>query len=406
MAGRVECDSERLAREIATDTGKPLRDARLEVRFAIELVHAAVRFAAEPTGDGWSGRGWRARRRPLGVVAAITPWNNPLAIPLGKLAPALLHGNTTVWKPAPAAAAIASGVLDLLLEAGLPPGSVTLVQGDRTTAELLAADPRVDAVTFTGSSAAGLSLHALCAGRRVPFQGELGGNNAAIVWSDADLSSVAREVARAGFGAAGQRCTANRRLIVSAEVHDRFRDLLLSTVADLHWGDPLAEDTEVGPLLSADAMERVAGVVDRARSAGAAVSAPHGSPLPGRGFYYPPTVVCCDDEGAEVVREETFGPVVVLQRALGFDRAIELCNGVPQGLVAALFSDSPALREQFLAEAQAGMLKLNMPTTGAAADAPFGGWKDSGAGPFEHGLADAEFYSRRQALYAREGAPS
>jgi alpha-ketoglutaric semialdehyde dehydrogenase len=217
---------------------------------------------------------------------------------------------------------------------------------------------------------------------------------------------VACQVARSAFGAAGQRCTATRRAVVAEECHNRFRDLLLAAVPGLRWGDPLDEETDVGPLLSASARDRVAAVVGRARSAGAVTFAPHAVPPPGDGFYYPPTVISCDDEKAEVVQEETFGPVVVVQRAHGWDHAMRLCNGVPQGLVAALFSSLPSLQERFLAEARAGMLKINLPTAGAVADAPFGGWKASGVGPFEHGLADAEFYSRYQTVYIRESVPS
>jgi alpha-ketoglutaric semialdehyde dehydrogenase len=403
VAGRVQAEAERFALQIAVDTGKPLGDARLEVGFAVDLVREALRFACGTTGEGWRGAGWHLRRQPVGVVAIITPWNNPLAIPLGKLAPALLHGNTVVWKPAPAGAALALRILNLLLEAGLLPGTVNVAQGDRTTAMLLAADGNVDAVTLTGSSTAGQALHTVCAARRVPFQGELGGNNAAIVWADADLPAAASSLARAGFGAAGQRCTATRRVIVPYECFHHFRELFLEATARLRWGDPLDAATDVGPLISADALRRVGAVIDRTRSSGVAVFAPHTASSPGTdGFYYPPTVVCCDDDSMEVVQEETFGPVVVLQQARDWNRAVRLCNGVSQGLVAALFSRSRDVQERFLAEARAGMLKINMPTAGAVACAPFGGWKESGIGPFEHGVADAEFYSRYQTIYVSE----
>ena len=399
VAERIAEESDRLSLAIASETGKPIREARLEIGFAVNLLRAAVQFAAEPTGQGWNGQEWRTSRRSLGVVAAITPWNNSVAIPMGKVAPALLYGNSVVWKPAPAGARLASRLLDLMLEAGLPSGSVTLIHGDGTTAEHLAENPGVDAVTFTGTTAAGHRLYSLCARRCAPFQGELGGNNAAIVWSDADLVTVAQSVAEAGFGSAGQRCTATRRLIVADPVYDRFREAFERAVALLRWGDPLAEETLVGPLISASSRTRVAGIVEQARALGAIVVAPHTDLPPGDGFYYPPTIVECDDERAEVVQAETFGPVVVVQRARDFDHALKLCNGVTQGLAAALFTNITALKERFLAEAQAGMLKINMPTAGANANAPFGGWKNSGIGPFEHGIADAEFYSRRQTIY-------
>jgi acyl-CoA reductase-like NAD-dependent aldehyde dehydrogenase len=388
-----------LSLAITKDTGKPIREARLEIGFAVDLVVAAVRCASEPDSDARPDQRWRTRRCPLGVIGAITPWNNAVAIPMGKLAPALAHGNTVVWKPAPAGSRLAAWLVDVMLDVGLPSGVVTLVHGDRPTAEHLAESPGVDAVTFTGSTAAGHQLYALCARRRAPFQGELGGNNAAIIWSDAELAATARAVAGAGFGSAGQRCTATRRLIVADPVYDRFRELFLREVAALGWGDPLLEDTVVGPLISAESLARVVTIVTRARAKGATVLVPHGARLAGDGFYHPPTIVEPDDDAAEVVQEESFGPLMVLQRARDFDHALELCNGVAQGLVAAIFTSTSALQDRFVAEARAGMLKLNMPTAGASALAPFGGWKNSGIGPFEHGAADLEFYSRRQTFY-------
>ena len=340
-------------------------------------------------------------------MGIITPWNNPFAIPLGKIAPALLYGNTVVWKPAPYGAAIAERLLDLFLAAGLPAGAVNLVQGDRTTAACVMADAGIDAVTFTGSSEAGYDAQVICAGRGVPFQAELGGNNAAIVWSDADLSDAAGQIALAGMGSAGQRCTANRRVIVDRRCYGDFVDLLQEAIAALSFGDPLDDATHVGPVVSRSARDRIAGVVDRARADSATVFVPQAFEeraveWASRGFYFPPTLVCSDDRSSEIVQEETFGPVIVVQGAGEWDEAIDLCNGVRQGLVAALFSGSEECRQRFLSEARAGLLKVGMATAGADAEAPFGGWKASGVGPPEHGLGDIDFYTRYQTLYEQE----
>ncbi|MGQ0635975.1 MAG: aldehyde dehydrogenase family protein [Planctomycetaceae bacterium] len=405
VAERVAADAPGLVRQIAIETGKPICDARQELIFAIALLRATAR--ARDDADLGGGPGWTVRRRPQGVVAMITPWNNPLAIPLGKLAPALLHGNTVVWKPAPAGAAVALQTLELLHQAGLPPGTVTLVQGNHVTAERLIADPTVDAVTLTGSSAAGRAAQRLCVARQVPFQGELGGNNPAIVWSDANLADAAAQVAQGGFGSAGQRCTANRRVIVDHDCYRAFLKALQKATEALTWGDPLDDSTQVGPVISAEALCRISGVVDRARATGARVICVHrasgqAAELAERGCYYPPALVCCDDPAAEIVQEETFGPVIVVQRASGWGQAMKLCNGVSQGLVAALFSGSVERQQRFLSEARAGLLKINASTAGAAAAAPFGGWKASGVGPAEHGVADVEFYTRFQTIYQNE----
>lgn len=405
-ADRLESAVEEWARRIVLETGKPLLEARREVQFAAELIRAATRTAlADHDAEGAAG--WLLRRRPHGVVALVTPWNNPLAIPLGKIAPAIAHGNTVVWKPAVPASAIAVAVHRWLLEAGLPGGVVNVLLGDHSTAEHLLDQPLVRAASLTGSSAAGYAVHAICARRRIPFQGELGGNNAAIVWSDTDLRTAAREIAGGGFGSAGQRCTANRRVIVERGVFAAFATELEAATDALGWGDPFDEATVIGPLISPQACRRVADAVAAAEEAGAVVHSRRSLP-PGvdpHGAYFPPTIVRNAAQTADIVQEETFGPVVVLQAAADWEEAIGLCNGVRQGLAAALFSRSAALVERFLNEAQAGLLKLDHSTAAAAADAPFGGWKSSGVGPAEHGIADRDFYTRMQAVYHRRVRP-
>ena len=405
FAERVARDRETLAAQIAVEIGKPITDARLEVDFAAGLVRAAVENA-EPRDRERGGAGSRftVRRRPHGVVALVTPWNNALAIPMGKIAPALLYGNTVVWKPAPAGSGIALRVLELLEASGLPSGVVNLVCGDHTTSELAMAEPAVDAVSLTGSSAAGTCAQVVCAARRVPLQAELGGNNAAIVWSDSDLDHAASEIAAGAFGSGGQRCTANRRVVADARCYDALRSALEAAAGSIAWGDPLDEACRVGPVVSDAARLRIAGAVERARQAGAAVLAPQGEgsrarDLVAEGAYTPPTLVCCDDPDQEIVQRETFGPVLVLQRASDWDDALGLCNGVRQGLVASLFSASRERRASFLDHAQAGILRLDASTAGASVEAPFGGWKNSGVGPPEHGDGDLEFYTRAQAVY-------
>lgn len=412
LADALEAARASLARRMAVEIGKPLLDARLEVDFALALIRAASRRAADALGEPEPSPSpfGRERRRPLGTVALVTPWNVPLAIPLGKIVPALLYGNAVVWKPAPAGSGLALDVFRLLGDAGVPRGVVTLACGDHTTAEHLLSSPLVDAVSLTGSSAVGTAAQAICAARRVPLQAELGGNNAAIVWSDADLDDAATKLAAGAFGSAGQRCTANRRVIVEARCADALVARLRSATDALAWGDPLAETTRVGPLVSAAACARVAGVVERARAAGATVwtspaHAARAGDLAAAGAYHPPRIVRCDDPSAEIVQEETFGPVAVVQVAAGWDEALDLLNGVPQGLVAALFSPSAERRRSFVERAQAGILKIGSATAGVGAETPFGGWKSSGVGPPEHGAGDLEFYTRAQAVYV-EDAPS
>jgi acyl-CoA reductase-like NAD-dependent aldehyde dehydrogenase len=397
LAERLESETAAWARRLASELGKPVAQGEAEVRRTGELLRGAA--ALPSAGLEKAGPESAFRRVPLGVVAVVTPWNNPLAIPWGKIGPALALGNTVVWKPAPAAADLARSSLQAAREAGLPDGVVNLVAGDHRAATAVMSDPGVDAVSLTGSSAAGWAAQEICARRRIPLQAELGGNNAAIVWEGADLPSAARLLARGAFSFAGQRCTANRRAIVEAGLFDAFLEHLLVAVAALSWGDPLHPSTEVGPLVSAEARDRVAGSVARAAAGGARVIAPHTTAPTGPGAYYPPTLVVAPPHESEIVQEETFGPVLVLERARGFEEALRLANGVRQGLAAALFAGPGPWRQRFQAAAQAGILKWNVSTADADAFAPFGGWKSSGLGPPEHGPGNAEFYTRLQAIY-------
>jgi alpha-ketoglutaric semialdehyde dehydrogenase len=401
LAGALEAQADALTESMAVEIGKPVRYGSLEVRRTAQMLRAvadrALAPATEPTG------GAELHDRPLGVVAVITPWNNPVYIPLGKIAPAIAYGNAVLWKPAPAAQAIARQITSLLAEAGLPPGVLGLVAGGRQAAEAAMADPAVDAVSITGSSRAGYSAQEVCARRRIPLQAELGGNNAALVWVDADLELAADELAEGAFALAGQRCTANRRLVVHRSRADELLTLLRDRTAALAWGDPRDPSVTIGPIVGHPARDRIAAVVARAAEQAALVEVPHGAAEPPenglRAAWYPPTVVRCDDPSQEIVQHETFGPVLVVQAASDWGHAMELVAGVPQGLVAALFSSSTELAERFEREAAAGIIKLNRSTADADVDVPFGGWKASGIGPPEHGSFDRAFYTRPQAVY-------
>jgi acyl-CoA reductase-like NAD-dependent aldehyde dehydrogenase len=398
LGAMLAAEAEPLARQMAVEVGKPVTLGRGEVARSIALLEAAAAQAAME--ESQDNRGYR--RRPLGVVAAITPWNNPLAIPIGKIAPAVAFGNTVVWKPAPAGTGVAYRVRELMARAGWPADWVRLVTGGREIVERLVDETDVDAVTLSGSPAAGRTVAALCARRLLPLQAELGGNNAAIVQPDCDLEDAARRVVDGAFAFAGQRCTANRRVIVDAAVYDSFLDLLQAATAAFPWGDPFAEGTRMGPLISAESRERVAAVIERAVAAGAKALTPWTGQPPGiEGAWHPPVIMTCDDPGAEIIQEEAFGPVLVVQKAEGWEHALDLLNGVRQGLAAALFSRSEERRRDFLARARAGILKIGETTADAAADLPFGGWKASGFGPPEHGPGNRDFYTRFQAVYQR-----
>jgi acyl-CoA reductase-like NAD-dependent aldehyde dehydrogenase/nicotinamidase-related amidase len=399
-AALVDAQTEHLAQEIVAEIGKPIRFARGEVGRTSALFRAV---AARARGQHLDRQHAEAlvRRRPLGRIALITPWNNPLAIAAGQLAPAFVYGNSILWKPAPAGFRTAAALHRLMLQVGVPADALQLLPGAAETGLDLIGDSGVDAVCFTGATATGRLVAALCAERHLPLQAELGGNNGVIVTAETDLALAARQIAEAAFGCAGQRCTATRRAIVLAEIYDDFVAMLEEATAALGWGDPRDETVSVGPLVHGGHAQRVAACVERARAVGHEVIQPHlrSGVSPGVEQFYPPTLVLCDDPEAEIVQEETFGPVLVVQRAANWEEALLLLNGVRQGLAAALYSDDEDQQRDFLGAARAGILKLNQPTVEAGIDVPFGGWKVSGLGPPQHGDANLEFFTRAQAVY-------
>ncbi|MGA3285474.1 MAG: aldehyde dehydrogenase family protein [Verrucomicrobiota bacterium] len=406
LANRLDAAGPDLAQQMAIEIGKPISQGFEEVHRAAQNVRDVIRRAAEfePLKREPAGL---VRLQPLGVVAVISPWNNPVAIPVGKIAPALAYGNTVVWKPAPAALRIAQVILRLLHEAGVPADAVRLLTGDHNTAQQLAANENVNAVTFTGSVLAGYSIQEICARRIVPLQAELSGNNAAIVWDDADLSHAARQVAWGAFAFAGQRCTANRRTIVSAPRFENFLQELKDAAGRLVWGDPLEKTTDIGPVINSAKRDEHAALIARAQADGTRrVEFPHAmrirEPWVKTGAYAQPAIVGCDQPNHPLVQEETMSPLLVVQRAENFEHALALCNGVRHGLVAAFFGNSPELQQKFLAEGRAGVLKFNTSTAGADTSLPFGGWKASGIGPPEHGGGDRFFYTRAQTVYGAE----
>jgi len=381
---------------LVEDIGKPVRYAYDEVARAIALIGAAAK-QIEPKQDRILKKtGYR--REPLGVIGLIGPFNNPLAIPVGKIVPALLYGNAVIWKPAVPGSRIAKKTAELFaIATGQPKVLQVLCGSDQTARQLMAAS---DAVTISGSLKAGRAAQEICAARHIPLQAELGGNNASIVWGDVELTAAAASITEGAFAFAGQRCTANRRAIVDSSIYDVFLDQLVMASRRLILGDPADEKTQIGPLISSASRNRVKAVIDRARAAAFRVITPSGK-LDGAwgDAWLEPTIVCCDDPSAEIVQEETFGPVLVVQQAGDWDQAISLCNGVKQGLAAAVFTISPKQIEDFLRRARAGILKINSSTANAAVDLPFGGWKASGIGPAEHGPANREFFTRMQSVY-------
>jgi alpha-ketoglutaric semialdehyde dehydrogenase len=371
-----------------------------EVRRAIGHVRTAATLARSGVVDEVSvADGVRVRHVPVGVVGILMPWNNPLALPCGKIAPALAFGNGVVFKPAPEGRATAGLLMDTLAAAGLPAGLVGLVHGGPSTGMAVVTDPLVDAVAVTGAIPTGRAIAEQCTRLGKPLQAELGGNNAALVLADADLDVVVPALVRNAFGYAGQRCTAIRRLVVAREIVDEFSRRVVAETAALRVGDPSDPATDVGPLISAVARDRVSRVVEAALAGGAILLVGGSASDTPAGAFYSPTVLRVDDPRAAIVQEETFGPVAVIQPADGLSDAIAKANGVEQGLVQAVCTGDAAAAAEVLAAARAGIVQWGPGMVPVHPDAPFGGWKASGYGPPEHGRWDAQFLTRPQSVY-------
>ena len=400
----IAARAEALAELIVAEVGKPRAAADDEVRRAAAHVRTAVALARDGVVDDHDvAPGVGVRARPVGVVGILMPWNNPLALACGKIAPALAFGNAVVFKPAPEGIGTARSLIATLTEAGVPAGLVGLVTGGASTGEAIVDEPLVAAIAVTGSIATGRALIARCGQVAKPLQAELGGNNAAIVLADADLDAVVPALIRGAFSFAGQRCTAIRRFVVDEAVLHEFEVRAAAVIDQLVVGDPRDPSTEVGPLISTTARDRVDNVVRRAQADGARLVRGGATPSGfGHGAWYAPTLLVTHDRSSAIVQEETFGPVAVVQSASGLDDALVAANGVAQGLVMAVCTNDAIARQRVLDRAEVGIVQIGPGPLPVHPDAPFGGWKASGFGPPEHGEWDATFATRPQAVYGSD----
>jgi len=377
-----------LVKEIA----KPIADAHDEYDYAVTLLQYLINNIEHEHGN--------TRYRPLGVVGLITPWNNPLAISIGKIAPALAYGNTVVWKPALQVPNISDLLVKTLCEAGLG-RHLYIIKGDKETGRLLAAHTDVKAVSLTGSIKAGRQVSAICAVNNKKFQGELGGNNPALILPDINVDQVAFELAQSMFSFSGQRCTALRRLIVSTEIKQEFELALVKAINMLNIGLPGDSSTQIGPLISKAAQDKMAALVSKSLTNGARllcggnISADNPE-----GCWFEPTIISDPDSASPVVTEEAFGPVAVLLEAKNIEHGITLCNAVPHALIAALFTNDKDYQNLFQNKIQAGIIVINTPRPTFDPSLPFTGWKSSSTGMPEHGRWDRDFYSQTQAVYS------
>lgn len=391
---------------LIADTGKARRDARGEVLRGVAVLRFHAGAVLQASGETFSGADpdtlLMTLSEPVGVVTAITPWNFPVAIPLWKLAPALVYGNAVVWKPANAASGSAVLIAKILVEAGLPAGVLALVTGSgRALSQPLTGDPAVAAITFTGSVGVGLTLKQAVADRTVKLQLELGGKNPAIVLADADLPDAAEQVARGAMLQTGQRCTATSRVYVDRSVAESFVALLVERVRAFRVGDPSDEQTEIGPLASIEQHQTVGEYLALARDPAITIATGGGIDDPADGYYVEPTVLLNVPDDHRLVREEIFGPVLCVTVVDGFDDALAHANDSEFGLSSAVFTRDLATALRFARGAAAGLVHINRETAGVEPHLPFGGLKASSSMQREQGMAARDFFTNVKTVYVR-----
>lgn len=408
----METQVEDLARTLTSEEGKPLADATGEVRRAVDLFRfyggQGSRLDGRTYPSGFPRTFLYSVREPVGVVSIMTPWNFPIAIPAWKIAPALVAGNSVVFKPASLTPLIATRMVAALERAGLPPGVLNLVTGPGgSVGEEMTLNKQVDAISFTGSYEVGEGIQRARAGsgKMARVQLEMGGKNPTIVLPDAKLEDAVEVVAKSAFGLTGQACTATSRVMVHESVKSRFTSMLVERARSFRVGNGLEPGIEMGPAVSRQELEKDLRYIEIGREEGAKVvaggSGSHGVPgSSSTGYFIEPTVFDGVFSDMRIAREEIFGPVLSVFEVKNVDEAIDLANDSEFGLTACICTSSLSSAMEFADRVQAGVVKVNRPTIGLELQVPFGGIKKSSSDTFkEQGEEGMDFYTRIKTVY-------
>ena len=397
--------SAELGQLLSREEGKPLAEGIGEVVRAGNIFKffagEVLRSGGETLPSVRPGIQVEISREPVGVVALITPWNFPIAIPAWKIAPALAYGNCVVFKPAELTPGSAWALADIIARSGVPAGVFNLVMGrGDVVGAVLSASPYVDAISFTGSQAVGRRVAAQAVANMTKLQLEMGGKNPQVILDDADLDTAVTVSLQSAFYSTGQRCTAASRLIVTDAIHDRFVAALGQRVQALQVGHALLAGTEIGPVVDQRQLDKDLEFIASARADGARLVA-GGARLERatHGFYLAPALFADTTPAMRLNREEVFGPVAGVIRVRDYDEALALANDTPFGLTAGIATTSLKYASHFRRNAQAGMVMVNVPTAGVDYHVPFGGRKGSSYGAREQGRHAAEFYTTVKTAY-------
>ncbi len=397
---------ERLARAMTREMGKVLSEARGDVQEGIDIAYLMAgegrRLFGDTTPSELPDKWAMSIREPIGVAGIITPWNFPIAIPCWKLMPALVAGNTVVFKPASDTPHCAALLVELLHQAGFPPGTVNMVTGGGDeVGTALVESPDVPVVSFTGNGHTGRRIAGIAARRLKRLALELGGKNGIVVMDDADLDLAVDGILWSAFGTTGQRCTAASRVIVHEKVADDLLDRLEPRSRALRIGPGLAQDTEVGPLINVRAVEKVAGYVEEGRRDARIVT---GGGAPSRlglehGHFFEPTIFDGVDPMDRLAQDEIFGPVLSVIRVPGYAEAVTALNQTRYGLSSSIFTRDNNTAFRAMRDFETGIVYVNAGTIGAETHLPFGGRKGSGNGHREAGHAALDTFTEWKSIY-------
>ena len=403
----MEEHKEELSQLVTREEGKTISESRGELQRSINVAEFCAGESRRMTGETIpselpSNFAYTVKQ-PLGVVACVTPWNFPVAIPIWKVAPALVAGNTVVFKPATLTPATAVRIVEIFEEAGIPSGVLNLVLGSGSDAgDEIIIHPAVKAVSFTGSNPVGIRLYEQVSRRGGKVQCEMGGKNPVVILEDADLDLAVESTAQGAFGSSGQRCTATSRAVVVEEIADEFVERIAKRAESMRIGDGADPDTEMGPTVDEGQFKTVLEYIDIGREDGAELvcggSRATGNGLD-KGYFVHPAVFDRVTPDMRVAREEIFGPVLSVLRVKDFDEAMRVANDSEFGLSSSIFSNDATRIFRFVDEIETGMTHINSPTMGGEAHVPFGGVKGTGIGDREQGSTSLDFYTDLKVVY-------
>jgi alpha-ketoglutaric semialdehyde dehydrogenase len=408
-ASILESRVDEVAETMTKEMGKTFPEAKGETLRGVAILRYYAGEGLRSVGDVIPSTDSEAlmftTRAPLGVVGVITPWNFPVAIPIWKMAPALIYGNTVVIKPASETAVTCAKIIDCFAAAGMPAGTVNMVTGSGSViGQGLAEHPDVNGITFTGSNTVGKKIGQAALARGAKYQLEMGGKNPVIVAEDANLDLAVEATINGGLRSTGQKCTATSRVIIQSKIYEVFKEKLLAKVKEITVGDGMKEGIWMGPCANKNQLDTVLSYIEKGKLEGAALLY-GGNRLQdgntGSGYFVEPTVFENVSTNMVIAQEEIFGPVLVLMKVESIEEALSLANDVEYGLSASIFTTNISNMLSFINEMDAGLVRINAESAGVELQAPFGGMKQSSSHSREQGRAAIEFYTSIKTVFVK-----